>query len=53
MNRAWSTTRRSIAAVAALVSGGASTRDAVAQVAEEFGLRRRELYAAVTARPSG
>jgi 16S rRNA (cytidine1402-2'-O)-methyltransferase len=42
-----------VAAVAALVTGGASTRDAVAQVAEEFGLRRRELYAAVTARPSG
>jgi len=40
-----------VAAVAALVVGGASTRDAVAQVAEEYGLRRRELYAAVTARP--
>jgi len=42
-----------VAAVAALVTGGASTRDAVAHVAEEYGLRRRTLYAAVTTRPSG
>jgi uncharacterized protein YoaH (UPF0181 family) len=38
-----------VAAVAALVTEGWSTRDAVAHVADELGLRRRELYAAVTA----
>jgi 16S rRNA (cytidine1402-2'-O)-methyltransferase len=42
-----------VAAVAELVARGASTRDAVAEVAEELGLRRRALYAAVTARPAG
>jgi 16S rRNA (cytidine1402-2'-O)-methyltransferase len=35
--------------VALLVAGGSTTRDAVAQVAAARGLRRSELYAAVTA----
>jgi len=39
-----------VTAVAALVDGGLSTRDAVAQVAQEHGQRRRDVYAAVTAR---
>jgi 16S rRNA (cytidine1402-2'-O)-methyltransferase len=38
-----------VEAVAALVAQGWSTRDAVARVADESGLRRRALYAAVTA----
>jgi len=42
-----------VAAVAALVAEGWSTRDAVARVADELGLRRRALYAAVTAARSG
>lgn len=46
-----------IAAVDALIAAGLSTRDAVAQVAAQRGLRRRALYAAVTGRrgttPSG
>jgi 16S rRNA (cytidine1402-2'-O)-methyltransferase len=37
-----------VAEVAARVAEGASTRDAVAEVAAELGLRRRDLYAAVT-----
>jgi 16S rRNA (cytidine1402-2'-O)-methyltransferase len=41
------------AAVAALVAEGWSTRDAVARVAGELGLRRRALYAAVTADRAG
>jgi 16S rRNA (cytidine1402-2'-O)-methyltransferase len=40
-----------LAAVAALVAAGTSTRDAVAQVARTRGLVRRELYAAVSAQP--
>lgn len=40
-----------LAAVAALVAAGTSTRDAVAQVARARGLVRRELYAAVSAQP--
>jgi 16S rRNA (cytidine1402-2'-O)-methyltransferase len=39
-----------LAAVDALVAGGLSTRDAVARVAQERGLRRRDLYATVTER---
>jgi 16S rRNA (cytidine1402-2'-O)-methyltransferase len=42
-----------VAAVAALVAEGWSTRDAVAHVADELGLRRRALYAAVTADRTG
>jgi len=42
-----------IAAVAALVDGGLSTRDAVATVAQARGLRRRDLYATVTERRRG
>lgn len=46
-----------IAMVDALVAAGVSSRDAVAQVAAQRGLRRRALYAAVTGRrgttPSG
>jgi 16S rRNA (cytidine1402-2'-O)-methyltransferase len=42
-----------VAAVTALVAEGWSTRDAVAKVADELGLRRRELYAAVTAERAG
>jgi 16S rRNA (cytidine1402-2'-O)-methyltransferase len=42
-----------VAAVAALVADGWSTRDAVAHVADELGLRRRALYAAVTADRAG
>jgi 16S rRNA (cytidine1402-2'-O)-methyltransferase len=37
-----------VAAVADLIEEGWSTRDAVAHVADELGLRRRALYAAVT-----
>ncbi len=37
-----------VAAVDALIATGMSTRDAVAQVAAQRGLRRRALYAAVT-----
>jgi 16S rRNA (cytidine1402-2'-O)-methyltransferase len=40
-----------VATVAVLVAGGTSTRDAVAQVARDRGLVRRELYAAVAAQP--
>ena len=39
-----------IAAVDALIAAGESTRDAVAKVAAQRGLRRRALYAAVTGR---
>ncbi len=39
---------RGVDAVAELVGAGWSTRDAVAKVADELGLRRRALYAAVT-----
>jgi 16S rRNA (cytidine1402-2'-O)-methyltransferase len=42
-----------VAAVTALVADGWSTRDAVAHVADELGLRRRALYAAVTADRTG
>jgi 16S rRNA (cytidine1402-2'-O)-methyltransferase len=42
-----------VAAVATLVAEGLSTRDAVAHVADELGLRRRALYAAVTADRTG
>jgi 16S rRNA (cytidine1402-2'-O)-methyltransferase len=41
-----------VAAVAARVAAGASTRDAVAAVAAERGLPRRALYAAVLAAPA-
>lgn len=41
-----------VAEVAARVAEGASTRDAVAEVATEFGLRRRDLYAAATSSSS-
>jgi 16S rRNA (cytidine1402-2'-O)-methyltransferase len=37
-----------VAEVAARVAEGTSTRDAVAEVAAELGVRRRDLYAAVT-----
>jgi 16S rRNA (cytidine1402-2'-O)-methyltransferase len=39
--------------VAALVEEGLSTRDAVARVAQERGMRRRDLYATVTERRRG
>jgi len=39
-----------LAAVAALVADGSTTRDAVTQVANERGFRRSDLYAAVTAK---
>jgi 16S rRNA (cytidine1402-2'-O)-methyltransferase len=39
--------------VAALVEEGVSTRDAVARVAQERGMRRRDLYATVTERRKG
>jgi 16S rRNA (cytidine1402-2'-O)-methyltransferase len=42
-----------VADVAALVAGGTSTRDAVARVATERGLRRRDVYATVTQGRSG
>jgi 16S rRNA (cytidine1402-2'-O)-methyltransferase len=42
-----------VASVAALVADGWSTRDAVAHVADELGLRRRALYSAVTADRAG
>jgi 16S rRNA (cytidine1402-2'-O)-methyltransferase len=42
-----------VTAVAALVADGWSTRDAVAHVADELGLRRRALYAAVTVGRAG
>ena len=42
-----------VAAVEAAVAAGASTRDAVAQVAAERSLRRRDVYATVIARRSG
>ena len=42
-----------VAAVEAAVAAGASTRDAIAQVASERSLRRRDVYATVTARRSG
>ena len=42
-----------VAAVGALIAEGWSTRDAVTQVAGDLGLRRRALYAAVTAERSG
>jgi len=42
-----------VGAVDALVSGGLSTRDAVTRVAGERGLRRRRVYAAVTASRTG
>jgi len=42
-----------VVAVEALIAEGCSTRDAVARVADELGLRRRVLYAAVTADRSG
>jgi len=41
---------QAVAAVDALIAAGVSTRDAVAQVAAQRGLRRRALYAAVTGR---
>jgi 16S rRNA (cytidine1402-2'-O)-methyltransferase len=42
-----------VAEVLARVQGGASRRDAVTAVAEELGLRRRELYAAVVSDRGG
>jgi 16S rRNA (cytidine1402-2'-O)-methyltransferase len=39
-----------VAAVAALIAEGSTTRDAVAQVATERGFRRSDLYAAVTSK---
>jgi len=42
-----------VAAVEELVAAGASTRDAVARVAVDRGMRRRDLYAVVTQRRSG
>jgi len=47
------TASEGVAAVAELVAAGASTRDAVAQVADGLGLRRRALYAAVIADRTG
>ena len=42
-----------VVAVEGLVAGGLSTRDAVARVATEHGLRRRDVYAMVTAHRAG
>jgi 16S rRNA (cytidine1402-2'-O)-methyltransferase len=42
-------TEDAVAAVTARVRGGLSRKDAIAEVAAELGLRRRELYAAVVA----
>jgi 16S rRNA (cytidine1402-2'-O)-methyltransferase len=42
-----------VGAVESLVAGGLSTRDAVARVATEHGLRRRDVYGTVTAHRSG
>jgi 16S rRNA (cytidine1402-2'-O)-methyltransferase len=42
-----------VTAVEALVAGGLSTRDAVARLAEQRGLRRRDVYATVTMRRAG